>query len=147
MRKIIEGRLYDTDTAKMIGEPWSPDGIGHGDFDWCEETLYRKRTGEYFLYGAGGPKTRYALPYGQSGWQYGERIMPLSYDEAREWAEGHLETGDYEREFGTPDEDGEAVLSVRLPQATYDAIRREASRSGRTMREVIIDMEGAYASR
>lgn len=139
MRKIIEGRLYDTDTAKMIGEPWSPDGIGYDDFDWCEETLYRKRTGEYFLYGEGGPKTRYARPYGQSGWQCGDRIMPLSYEDACDWAEGHLSTEDYEREFGTPDDGGEAVLSVRLPQATYDSIRREASRSGRTMREVIID--------
>lgn len=146
MRKIIDGRLYDTEKAHLIGEPWSPDGIGYDDFDWCEETLYRKRTGEYFLYGEGGPKTRYARPYGQSGWQYGDRIMPLTYDEAREWAESHLEASEYEAEFGTPAE-GDAALMARVPMATYEAIRREASQTGRTIREVIIDMVDAYGDR
>ena len=48
MKKIINGKIYDTDTAKEI------DSISHGDgprdFRYYHEVLYRKRTGEYFLF-------------------------------------------------------------------------------------------------
>lgn len=139
MRKIIDGKLYDTEKAKQVGEPWSPAGFWPGDFGWCEEALYRKRTGEYFLHGEGGPKTRYAEPYGQSGWTGGERIMPLSYDEAREWAERHLGADEYEAEFGAPDEGETAVLSLTVPAATYRAIKSEATRRGCSMRDLVVE--------
>lgn len=139
MRKIIDGKLYDTEKAKQVGEPWSPAGFWPGDFGWCEEALYRKRTGEYFLHGEGGPKTRYAEPYGQSGWTGGERIMPLSYDEAREWAERHLGADEYEAEFGAPDEGETAVLSLTVPAVTYRAIKSEATRRGCSMRDLVVE--------
>ena len=47
MKKIINGRLYDTGTAKEIG--CYENGYGAGDFRYYYESLYRKRTGEYFL--------------------------------------------------------------------------------------------------
>ena len=139
MRKIIDNRVYDTDKARQVGEPWSPAGLGPSDIDWYEETLYCKRTGDYFLHGEGGPRTRYARAYGQSGWTGGERIMPLSYDEAREWAERHLSTDEYETEFGTPDEGETAVLSLTVPAVTYRAIKAEAARRGCSMAELIIE--------
>ncbi|MCI6548634.1 MAG: hypothetical protein MR415_08320 [Coriobacteriaceae bacterium] len=142
MRKIIDGKLYDTDKAQQVGEPWGPAGLGTGDLDWLEETLYRKRTGEYFLHGEGGPRTRYAEPYGQSSWTGGERIMPLSYDEAREWAEEHLGVDDYEAEFGTPDEGETAVLSLTVPMTAYRAIKDEATRRGCPMRDLIVEYAG-----
>ena len=55
MKKIINGRKYDTETAKEIGY-WS-NGYPCSDFNHCEETLYLKKTGEYFLYGEGGALT------------------------------------------------------------------------------------------
>ena len=139
MRKIIEGRLYDTDTARQVGSTWHTSGFSKTDFHYYEEELYRKRTGEYFLHGWGGPRTRYAEPYGQSGWTGGERIMPLSYDEAREWAERHLGTDEYEEEFGTPDEGETAVLSLTVPAATHRAIKDEATRRGCSMRDLIVE--------
>ena len=54
MKKIINNKLYDTDTAKRLGY----DGGGDGFDSWTEE-LYKKRTGEYFIYGEGGARTRY----------------------------------------------------------------------------------------
>ena len=45
MKKIINGRKYDTETAKEIGY-WS-NGYPCSDFNHCEETLYLKKTGEY----------------------------------------------------------------------------------------------------
>ena len=38
MKKIVNGRLYDTDTAKMFGS-WS-NGLSSSDFHYCTEDLY-----------------------------------------------------------------------------------------------------------
>ena len=46
MKKIISGKLYDTETAKEIAV-WN-NGRSYSDFSHCVETLYKKRTGEYF---------------------------------------------------------------------------------------------------
>ena len=63
MKKIINGRKYDTDTASMVGE-WS-DGYP-SDFRYEAETLYRKRNGEYFILGEGNAMSRYAESRGAS---------------------------------------------------------------------------------
>lgn len=41
MKKIINGRKYDTETAKEIGY-WS-NRYPCGNFNWCQETLYKKK--------------------------------------------------------------------------------------------------------
>ena len=57
MKKIIDGRRYDTDTAKKLVN-WD-NGLPINAFSYTEETLYQKRTGEYFLYGESGAAGRY----------------------------------------------------------------------------------------
>lgn len=132
MRKIIKGKMYDTDTAVSIGD-W---GTGYrSDLDYCGETLYRKRTGEYFVHGEGGARSKYAQPdFG--GWSGGSAIVPLSYDAAREWAERHLDADTYETEFGKVSE-GEAVVSARVSLAAKRALEREAVRTGETQARVV----------
>lgn len=98
MRKIINGKKYDTETAKEIGSRFS--GESRQDFSYVEETLYRKRTGEFFLYGSGGPASRYAVRTGQNSWSGGSKIIPLSTQEARHWAEQYLTPDDFEAVFG-----------------------------------------------
>lgn len=78
-----------------------------------EETLYQKRTGEFFLFGAGGPQTKYAESAGQNSWTGGSKIIPLSWDSARAWAEENLDAGDYESIFGEVAED-ESRTTVTL---------------------------------
>ena len=87
MKKIIRGRTYNTEKAQRIGS-WN-NGHGGGDLDYMVETLYRKRTGEYFLEGCGGARSRYAEIDGNM-MASGCRIVPLSFDQARNWAEEHL---------------------------------------------------------
>lgn len=139
MKKIIAGKVYDTDTATKLGVWWSSNDVR--SFSHCEETLYRKRTGEYFLYGYGGPMTKYARAEGQNSWTGGDRIMPMSYDEARTWAEEHLETGEYEAAFGEVTEDeSEYALYVKLPMPVADKLRRIASQQGKALRDVLVEM-------
>lgn len=97
MKKIINGKRYDTETAGLIGE-WG-NGLSHSDFNRCEESLYKKRTGEYFLYGKGGAMTKYSKPTGQNSWSGGEDINSLTIEDAKEWAEKHLTADEYEAEF------------------------------------------------
>jgi hypothetical protein len=136
MKKIINGLKYDTDTAKYIGET----GYGQpGDFEHWTESLYRKpKTGEYFLYGEGGPASRYAVETGQNEWSGGERIIPLDYEAARKWAEEHLDGDEYEHEFGAVDEDGEQVrLGLRVDRAAKTLLDREASRTGLPLGQIV----------
>ena len=140
MKRIIDGRKYDTETATEV-HGWSDKAPR--DFDYVEETLYRKRTGEYFLHCYGGPMTRYAEreAYG-SGYTYGATIIPMTYDEARSWAEGHMSVDEYEAEFGEVlESDGEdVVLSVRVSAATRERLRRMAAESGRSQGAVLDEL-------
>ena len=101
MKKIINGKKYDTDTAKPVVE-WN-NGRNYTDFGWCSETLYRKRTGEFFLHGQGGARSIYGKWVGDCVCN-GEDISPLSLEEAKEWAEENLSADKYEEIFGEVEE-------------------------------------------
>lgn len=138
MKKIINGKLYNTETAKELGG-WADYGSWR-DFQHIEETLYRKKTGEYFLFGEGGPATKYAEAEGQNSWTGGRRIMPMTYDEAREWAEKHLEADEYEAIFGEIVEDdgaGKQVVSISVSPAKWEAAKRKAAQMGVGISEYI----------
>ena len=101
MKRIINGKRYDTDTAKILGSA----GYNHpGDFSFWREELYQKKTGEFFLYGIGGAMSKYARSIGLNEWSGGEEIIPLSPEEARKWAEKHLEVEEFEQLFGEVEE-------------------------------------------
>ena len=79
MKKVIKGRTYDTNTAKLIC--YSENDITNNLF-YTYESLYKKRNGEYFLYAEGGAGTKYAKYLGNNQWAPGTVILPLSYGEA-----------------------------------------------------------------
>lgn len=140
MKKIINGKLYDTDTAKRLGY----DGGGDGFSSWSEE-LYQKRTGEYFLYGEGGARTRYAehVDGPGGGWTGGEKIMPLSLDAARQWAEEHLSADDYAEIFGMPSEDAEPVaLNIQIDAGLMARIREKAAENGASLTATVAALLG-----
>jgi hypothetical protein len=96
MKRIINGKRYDTETATEVAT-W---GHGYrGDFDEVTETLYRTKSGAWFLHGEGGPNTRWRQTVGQNEWSGGEGIEPLTETEAREWLEAHGKTAELEEYF------------------------------------------------
>lgn len=101
MKKIINGKKYDTTTAMKCGS--YEYGCG-GDANHIYEALYRKKTGEFFLYGEGGAFTQYRRDCGPRSYTGGEVITPLTEEEAREWAEKYLNYDEYARAFGEPEE-------------------------------------------
>lgn len=129
MKKIIKGKLYDTDTARRVGA----DGGGDGFYSWSE-ALYQKRTGEFFLAGEGGPATKYAHSVGQNQWSGGSKIIPLDINAARKWAEEHLDADVYGEIFGMPDEDAEPVaLNIQLDAALMAKLRARAAEDGKSL--------------
>ena len=102
MKKIINGKMYNTETAELLDVYWN--GLSRSDFRFVEEYLYLKKTGEYFLYCRGGGMTPYASHCGNVK-RYGEKIIPFVNEEAaRNWAEINCEAEKYIEIFGEPEE-------------------------------------------
>ena len=98
MKSIIHGLRYDTDKAVLIG--WDGYNGNRTDFEWWEAGLYKTpRSGRYFLAGKGGPMTRWAQPVGTNGYTGGSGIVPMTAEEAREWAEQYLDAAEIEAGF------------------------------------------------
>ena len=136
MKKIINGRRYDTDTAKCMGGDYA--NCPRNDFNYWEETLYRKNTGEFFLHGEGGPASKYATSVGLNSWGGGERIMPLSLEAAQRWAEEHLDGDEYEKIFGVIEEDQtKRTVTFSLTEAAIEKIARMATEQNCSKSEVI----------
>ena len=120
MKKIINGKRYNTDTATLIGST----GHGYpGDLEYWTEELYRKKTGEFFLYGEGGPMSKYSRRIGDNEWSGGEEIRPLSLKEAQEWAEEHLNAEEYEQVFGKIEENKSQISTWIADSVKVDADR------------------------
>ena len=139
MKKVIKNRIYDTSTAVKLAS-WKFGG-GPRDFHHITETLYRKKVGEFFLHGEGGPATQYAVSIGAGRWEGGEKILPLTYAEADAWAEEKLEADVYERIFGPVSDDStETLVSFKLPTYLHDALKRRASAKQIGLSEVLADI-------
>ncbi len=101
MKQIINRKMYNTETASEID--YHSNGYYTNDFNYICETLYKKKTGEFFLYGEGGPNTEYAERC-CDGWCGGEKITPLTEDEAKDWLEKNSDGDTYIEVFGEPEE-------------------------------------------
>lgn len=82
--------------------------------------------------------TRYAVSTGLNSWSCGEKIIPLDYSAAQEWAQEHLSAEEYERIFGEVEEDGSKVrTALDLLSSTMDRLRRESSKTGKSISGII----------
>lgn len=135
MMKIIKGKKYDTNTALKVAE-WD-NGLGKSDHHAIFETLYKKRTGEFFLYGEGGGLTGYIEKVGNL-FTWGEKIIPLTVDAAKAWVESHLDGEEYEKIFDCVDEmDGKKVISLSLSIANIEKLKAVSLEKGLSMSALI----------
>ena len=77
MRKRINGKLCDTETAALLGTKYV--GV-FGDTDGYEEQLYITKTKQYFVYGNGGTESKYTKA----------TINLLTDSEAEEWKKENI---------------------------------------------------------
>ena len=121
MKKVINKKLYNTETAQRIGITWI--GTELDRTGW--EELYRKKTGEFFTL------------YHRFNDHF-EKITPLTYDEAQEWAEKHLDGDDYINIFGEPEEsDDKSALNVRISTVAYTKLKQTAAKQSITLAQAV----------
>lgn len=133
MKKVIKGRVYCTDTAKELGY-WS-NTANRSDFAWSCETLYKTKSGQYFLHCEGGPMSRYASHFGNNS-GYGEKIEVLSIDQAKTWAEERLDGDEYEEIFGVPEED-DLKVTVLISGEAKAILEEQQSRTNKSFAQII----------
>ena len=136
MKRIINQKRYNTEKAEKVGEYWN--GLSKSDFGHITETLYRKRTGEFFLHGVGGANTKYAKAVGTNCWQGDERLMPLEFETARKWAEKHLDADQYEEIFGAvTEDDSRKVVTLSLTMTAIEKLKKATSKLGMTQSDIV----------
>jgi hypothetical protein len=97
MRKIIDGKIYDTNTAQKLCDIGNDEGQSQFTYDWTY--LYRSPKGAFFIAGEGGPRSRWGerTSHGIGG---GEGLKLVTEAEARELFELHGDPDLYEQVFG-----------------------------------------------
>ena len=84
MKLIINGKIYNTDTATRIG---NRQHSNQGDFHYEDTDLYRTPKGAFFVQGTGGAYSRWSQPCGSNGMSGGSGIQALTTAEALAWCE------------------------------------------------------------
>lgn len=134
MKRIINGKRYDTDTAKFIKTYSS--GLSISDFRYYDESLYLKKTGEFFLYATGNGASKYAGQYGDLRGP-GEKIVPLTLYEAKAWVE-KIEDPDLYEELFDVEEESNIAFSLLLPENLYKMLDDKSVEDGITKKDVVV---------
>ena len=116
MKRVINGRRYDSDKATLIGEHISGEPMEAG---YRRETLYRKRGGEHFLVVQGA---------------YTYDIVPLKYKDAEEWYIYNMGQAAYTEEF---ESQGITTVNVTMTLACKRKLDQMANATGSTRGQVV----------
>jgi len=126
--KQIRGRRYDTDSALLVGTADSAEEAGME----MQKKLYKKRTGEYFLYSVA-----------DSSWD----IEPMTPMEAERWAKKNFCKKDFFAAFPQKKKERGARVSttITLKKENYEKIKELAMRANMPLSKfldrMIQDME------
>lgn len=118
MERIIKGKRYNTATAKKCSGAVDYGSVN--ELDYYSLALYRKRSGEFFFH-----RDVFRGPMRDD-------LIPISVDEARQWAEEHLSSEEYKAIFGVVEDDGSRT-TVTLSAAAVERARRAAAAEGTTI--------------
>ena len=131
MKKSIGGSVCDTEKARLLGAFASCED--QGSLTWTRESLYRTKSGKYFLHCEGNSNTIYAERTGDGWYSPGQQIRLISEAAAKNWAEQHMSGDEYEAAFGEVEE--RTVVSV-LP-ATRRKLEKLKADTGMSYCEII----------
>lgn len=114
MRKILQNKVYDTDTASKIMSVTLEAERSRDKKDIVTESLYRKRTGEFFL-------VREDM--------YGTKVLPQTYNDAKAWGINNqmpqetIKSAFWESDSSPKKE----ALLISIPASMISRLRMEAS--------------------
>ena len=136
MKKIIDGKSYDTGTARPIGTQEYPGNIGS-----VTEALYFTKSGRYFLHISGRSPGVYQRRKGN------EEIVPLTLDEAKVWSLNYMAPIDYQDWFGPakpehPEDRGR--FTTNLSRSCKVKLRQIKEATGKTYSDIIEMLVDTY---
>lgn len=136
MKKIIRNKVYDTDTAQLIKQADHPN-ITNGEGS-CKQSLYRKKTGDYFL-AVSGARTDvfHNLALENNVHDCERHIYPLTYEQARSWAEEEMIADEWLEIFEPVEDDSLCALNLTLSASAVSKFRLAAQRQQISQRELM----------
>lgn len=96
MKRVINGKLYNTKTATLIADY---EHLDRNDFGWYYEALYRTKKRAWFIAGEGNANSKYAESVAQNTRGPGEALYPIDDKAAQQWCEEHQVDPDIIKEF------------------------------------------------
>lgn len=147
MKRVVEGKTYDTDTAKVVAKD-----TYEGDDAEVVEWLYVTTGGAFFVLEEKSYLADHQDSMGQ--WldskgrvpQTKHRIMPLDADDAREWLNNAIQAEVLDQTvFVVPDEataedqEGRTVtFTLRIPEQMRDKLQKSAKAKGVSMNAYLL---------
>lgn len=125
MKKVIKGKLYDTDTAKCICSQ---------NTDEYTKALYQKKTGHYFVY--------YKVNVIDD---IPPTITPVTIEQAAEIGKGIMPDDAYNFHFGKAVIDDEVIgVTIRLRKSIHQKLKQLAAENNCTASEFVTRLIGNY---
>ena len=125
MKKVIDGKMLNTMTAKNIGV---------GVIDETKnivEALYRTRAGVYFIHNMYEKSSAGNLEVGQD-------ITLISADKANEWAAKWLTESEYNKFFGEGEvSDESTTITINISSKAFRILKKEKELTGDTYGEIV----------
>ena len=142
MKRVINGKVYDTDKAELIATV-DHKNIKYGfsnDAPHETQSFYRKKTGEFFVYAPHGSlMARNIFQHDYDRYASGG-FFPLTYQQAQKWAEHELSAEKWEEIFGDPEDDNSRVsLNLSMSAAEADTIKKAAAQAGISVSAYIVE--------
>lgn len=136
MKKVINGRVYDTETAEKIVTTVRYEGTS----EQIRETLFRKKVGDFFLFGQGEKDSKYATLNENDEWVAGEKIIPISFADAKAWGKGNLPEKKFETIFVSEAGLANHVFTMSLKEVVYGHAKAMAAEDSQTLSGYIADL-------
>ena len=136
MKRIIRNKVYDTRTATLIKQADHPN-ITNGEGS-CKQSLYRKKTGDYFLFVDGARTDVFDNLALENNVHDRERhIYPLTYEQTRAWAEEEMSADEWLAIFEPVEDDTLMALNLTLSASAVSKFRLAAQRQQISQRELM----------
>lgn len=139
--KKTDNKFYDISKATPLVTVEKTFGKKYGDNpddDW-KETLYRKATGEFFVYGVGGKNSPYSIDENgttKAGSRY-EIWLESNYNAARNWVHTNCPEKQEEIFVAELKEEKNSVTSIMISQKARMNLKRKSKEMGITVSELI----------
>ena len=137
MKKIINGKVYDTDKARLIAEAHHDNIRDFSTGENLKQWFYQKKTGEFFVYAIGQAIVLQNIF--QHDYKPDAGIYPLTYEQAQKWAERELTAEKWEEVFGDPEENGTQVnVNISMTAKESKILKQNSAKAGMTVSAYVI---------